>query len=765
MHKPFLEYIQNWKNIALAKGLDWEFKLNEKGISDSGWNLTAIVNGIAPPVHYLRNLGGDDKGIAFINKERPAGDKLLQKTALDKHWQELIKASTVEHLFYKRSTTSYISSGAVRPLKLLGTYCTYQSIKPWELTPEIVDKVVIIAQKIQPSNHLSNNIIGITKTLFDKNHLTINSPIHSSLLSQRVSKNDYRRSNHTKSNVDLLDDLLQRKSQSKLPEQKAFWELLRIIFTEKPSSYSDAVRFAMIKILLFTGFRVGEAVRLPADWKRIREYFDANGKSAGQFGGYSSALLLRHFAEKQQSEMSDSVALYENTQYVPDMFKDILTETLDEMVKITQPLRDTLKLQCETGRILPWYDRKQNVPVTEIYTRLTGNPFLLKLGKGESNKYISKYNENFNPAIFTQIRNYQKLIYNLEGGSTFDNGFYIFFNRLVAEKSINFIHANGSKYQESRFKWNEVYLNIGELEDYLKINLPTKLSDTKPIKLSDGELQPWELLFLIPKRAKKQMDLSSYYSVGIPDTSFLITYLGDDKSRDNLFIRYGQTIEDKSLYLTSHSLRHLQNTELFRLGVADTIITKRFNRRSVAQSYVYDHRSLAESLESIELPIEVEALLGEKSLTVAKMIKSGIASGPIVDEFKKIEKEHGELVAFEYLKVEADGFHATPYGHCINSFTVDPCPKHLECFAGCRHLTATNLPHQMNNLRNLERKFEVAIAEIQARPATTIGHENQIEHATVRLESIRKLLQTPTGQPVFPDGEDFSKTNSPRSVI
>ena len=232
-----------------------------------------------------------------------------------------------------------------------------------------------------------------------------------------------------------------------------------------------------------------------------------------------------------------------------------------------------------------------------------------------------------------------------------------------------------------------------------------------------------------------------------------------------IFKKYGQSDEDKSLFLTSHSLRHLQNTELFRLGVADTIITKRFNRHSVAQSYVYDHRSLSESLESVELPLEVEALLGEKSSTVAKMIKSGKASGPIVDEFKKIEKEHGEQAAFEYLKVEADGFHATPYGNCINSFTVDPCPKHLECFAGCRHLTATNLPHQIENLKKLERKFEVAIAEIQSRPATTIGHDNQFEHATVRLDSIRKLLQTPTGQPVFPNGEDFSVTNKPRSII
>ena len=572
-----------------------------------------------------------------------------------------------------------------------------------------------------------------------------------------------------------MNDLSQRKNQSKLPEQKAFWELIRIVFTEKPRSYTDALRFAALKVMVITGFRLGEAVRLPFDWKRSREYYDPFGKPAGELGGFSNALLLRHFAEKQQSETSDSVALHESAQYVPEMFKDILTDTLDEIVKITQPLRDTLKLQCESGLLFPWYDKSQNIPVTQLYTRLTGNPFWLEIDDSESNYFINQYRENFNPAVLVELNKHQKFIYDIGASFKLNMAMYMFFNRLVVNKKIKnpiqFRHANGSVYSKKRFKWSDVYLNIGELENYQIENLPTKISDTKSIKLTDGVLQPWELLFLLPKRALSEernngiVDVSRYYSVGIPDTSLLTNALGEIELKDSIFNKYGQSDEDKSLYLTSHSLRHLQNTELFRLGVADTIITKRFNRSSVAQSYVYDHRSLSESLESIELPLEVEALLGEKSSTVAKMIKSGKASGPIVDEFKKIEKEHGEQAAFEYLKVEADGFHATPYGHCINSFTVDPCPKHLECFAGCRHLTATNLPDQINNLRNLERKFEVAIAEIQTRPATTIGHQNQITHATVRLESIRKLLQTPAGQTVFPNGEDFSKTNNPRSVI
>jgi hypothetical protein len=300
MHKPFKEYVQNWKEIALNKEINWDIKLDDEGVSDTGWNLTSFVNGIAPPVHYLKDLGGDAKCIAIMNKEAINGQAILSKKPLDLDWQELIKASTIEHLFYKRSSTLHIAIGIIRPLKVLATYCTFLSVKPWELTPEIIDNAADIALKIQPSAQLKDVIIGIAKNLFDTNHLTINSPIFPHLLSKRINNGRDRRSKIVKSKTELLADLSQRKNQTKLPEKKAFWKLLRIIFTEKPTSYTDALRFAALKVMVITGLRVGEVVRLPADWKRTRDYYDPKGQPAGELGGYSSSLLLRHFAEKQQ---------------------------------------------------------------------------------------------------------------------------------------------------------------------------------------------------------------------------------------------------------------------------------------------------------------------------------------------------------------------------------------------------------------------------------------------------------------------------------
>jgi len=272
----------------------------------------------------------------------------------------------------------------------------------------------------------------------------------------------------------------------------------------------------------------------------------------------------------------------------------------------------------------------------------------------------------------------------------------------------------------------------------------------------------------------------------------MITNSLSGNSKLTLFETYGENDEDRALTIQPHSLRHLQNTELFRLGVVDTIITKRFNRRRVAQSYDYDHRSLVEDLEQIDLKPEVEARLGEKSATVARLIKSGKARGPIVEAFKTIQQTQGEDAALEYLRAEADGFHSTPYGHCINSFTVDPCPKHLECFTGCRHLSATDLTENRHNLVQLEIRLETAVQAIEARQqrigrssaplelntafgdqnssgltvsaqsmqtwtSSGIGMDNQLSHAKSRLAGVRKLLATPPGHQVFPDGPDLAR--------
>jgi len=771
MHKPFDAYVAYGKTLASARGLEWSFPLDSHGFSDNGWNLTEAIGARPPPTHYFRDLGLESKTLENLNQNSPNAN--FKKSPLDPDWQDLIKAAVCDNLFSKNNTTIHTVNGVIRPLKVLATYCILKhAAKPWNVTPAMVDEAVAIAVEMQKSGQLADTIIGVTKTIIDLNHLAIASPLtHALTVKKKNGSSRDRRSRIFKSQEDLLSDLEQRKHHEKLPERKAFWELVRIIFTEHPKSFSDDIRFSILKVILLTGLRVTEAVTIPHDWKRSREYFDPKGIPAGELGGYSNSMLLRHFAEKQRT--GDASQWYENIQFVPKAFEEILEETLDHVSAITQPLRDTLKLQCKTGRLLPWYSPFDLVPITELYTRLTGNPFWLKLPKNKAENFIEEYRHNYSPQVLHDLNEYQDRNYGF-GLNTLDPAVYVFFHRFIKQAShmVPLRYANGNIYSGDRINWSSVYLKIDELESFLTTKLPTKLPDVAPIKLTNGaEFQSWEFMFLTPKRSLAEernegiTDVSRCYSIGAPDSSLILTALGEALDRESIFKRYGATPEDQSLTLISHSFRHLQNTELFRLGVADTIITKRFNRRSVAQSYEYDHRQLAETLDQIDVPDALEAFLGEKATTVAKLIQTGMASGPIVEKFKYLQREQGDEFAFNFLRVEADGFHATPYGHCINSFTVDPCPKNLECFAGCNHLTATNLPENQKNLENLQHKFEVALSEIQSRPKSTIGRENQISHATVRLENIRKLLSTPTGKKAFPNGKDLSQAARYRSPL
>lgn len=792
MNSNLETFIRDARNIAESRTIPWDLQLDTEGIVIQGqaWNLTQIVGASPPPTTWLNDLGTDRKTVDLLKSSPPPGpQRTYTKRPLSCHWQDLIKACAVDQLLVRRNTCPHVVCNVVRPLRVLAT-CVANT-EPWAVTVDDVAFTIETARKVQASGKLADLIFGVVRGILDPNHLTDSGPLSPAL--ERDKKVHVRTSKFTKSMDDLRSDLDERKSAEKLPERRAFWELVRIVFTETPRSFLDLLRFAQAKTLILTGLRDGECTLLPADWKRYREYFDPADRPAGQTGGISRSLMLRHFAEKQRVVYEDSIALFETVQHVPMVFEEVLTSTLDQVVAATEPLRRTLRLQIETGRILPQFEKGEYVRAVELYTCLTGNPFVVRYPKEVRHEYVERYQREFNPSVFDELRAGQ--LKDINAGRHLEAAVYVYFHRL---NGLPLRKANGAVWDGNsggKIVWSEVYLCIDEVEKYLATQVATKQSDSTPLKLANGELPAWDLMFLMPKRALGEgrneglCDITRYCAVGRMDRAMTTVALTTGKQQ-TLFSVYGQTDEDRTLTLRPHSLRHLQNTELFRLGIADTIITKRFNRKRVAQSYDYDHRSLSEDLDQIELKPEVEMRLGEKSATVARLIKSGKARGPIVEAFGRIQRTEGEDAALDYLQAEADGFHSTPYGSCINSFMVDPCPKHLECFTGCKHLSSTDLSENRQNLVQLEARLETAVHAIEARKLPTAGQEaalqfeaggdsgthelqvamqpiekrctssigldNQLAHAKTRLAGVRKLLATPPGQLVFPDGADLS---------
>lgn len=307
---------------------------------------------------------------------------------------------------------------------------------------------------------------------------------------------------------------------------------------------------------------------------------------------------------------------------------------------------------------------------------------------------------------------------------------------------------------------------ILERQSYAKNNHPD--SDLRTFKTSSGRVVgTWQRLFLTTGAVLKlplSEPLTPDTAISTPLPARIYTALGRTLGSGSIsfFKKYGSPPEAKNLSIQPHSLRHLMNTELFRLNVADTVITHQFGRVSVAQSYEYDHRSLAEKLKFVQLPSTSCPHIppGSTQELVAKMVVSGVAAtSHLGKSFKRIQAEHGDAAAFAYLAANSDGFHVTPYGFCTNSFSINPCTRHLRCFDRCKHFAASGLPEHRETLLDLRERLVVMQHAAVSKPSRTIGRINQITHAVRLIEGVQAALDAQPQQNIFAEGVDYAALN------
>lgn len=756
MHKQFDIFVEAAKKVAEMKGVAWAIRPAPDGSlsSDSVWELNGLCGTPPPPRILLSDLGTDNASLAPLNRRlQLSGRPPVEKVSLSSAWQDLIKAAVLDQIFVRGNKARHALLGVARPLKVLATCAV--GVEPWEVSPDHVALAREIALEVQASGQLAVGVEGVVRHVIDHNHLTVHSPLLPS-----SGKRSKKPGVDSKARPDPRRELIERKSPEKLPGESAFWELVRIVFTERPKTFMDEVRFAQTKVLILCGLRIGEVCLMPLDWQRTIDHIDIDGRPAGESGGISKSLILRYFAEKRSLDDHEGTLLYPEAQHVPAIFEQPLRNALERVARLTSPLRERLRRQVATGRIFPEFESHALIPVVELYPYLSGNPFICS--DFLANQLIEKYRKSFDVDVLLEIQDRQKTL--LESGADIRNEVRIYFARIRRGRESKLPFRTHEGHALARSDYANGFFRIGDLEAFLPEVMSTKLSDMDEFRSTSELLAAHDFLFLNPKRALIEersdgiCDVTRFIGIGRVTPQDLMIGLGGRPGDGlSLFERYGETPEDKALSVDSHAFRHLQNTELYRLGIADTIITKRFGRKSVAQSYEYDHRSLAEELDAMDAPPGADDMLGPKALQALKLISAGKVAGALVDQFKMIQKTRGDDDALEFLAAEADGFHTTPYGFCINSFTVDPCPKHLECFNGCRHLSVTNLPKHRENLVRLEGQLRLAVNEIESRSSNSIGRDNQLKHAKSRLENVTKALEMQIDGRPFPNGLDLSK--------
>ena len=767
MSDVFAQFVRDAEELAKSHGLVWDCRFDpDTGKIDKRdvWDLSALAGSVVRPRKVLASFGISPSASRAI--EAVTGSRVQGVMSL--HWRELYKAIAIHDILVKGNGPGNFASNLGEGYRALAGVAG--DVHPAEITPEMAMYAYNAALAMSDSGKRGTTLKATIATWFDKSGIASARPLAQAcvpiqdikVIADRVEATKFaaRRQIDGKRPSNLRSELTDQHFAEKLPEPQILAELIRIVFTENPATYSDLIRFNAIKVLIATGLRVGELVSLPADClvenRRISLTTDF-------VGPMPLDLRLKLFAEKQGKDLRQAQYV-EGIQHVPSLLAPTVWNAVRLAREASTPLRRKLKLQRETGRLFPEWQLDELVPWSAAYSAMSG---MVRVAKDDMPAHlVTRYRESYEVGILAALREQQAISVAKNGVNSRVNDYFRRAQNNAAH-ALFLRHKDGQVHllkQQERVSKSNFYVLVSDMEAFVRTTMPTKMPDLGVGRLLEGEYYPEDRLFLYPGRALAEakhdavIDLERYFSIKSLTTSDIEMQLSAGmQDGGKIFQRYGLE-EHKLSKLNPHSLRHLQNTELFRHGVADTIITKRFNRKSTAQSYVYDHRTLAEHLDEMD-PQQAKAArnLGDNARKAFVLMREGKIQGPVVSEFKRLQKEVNDEAAFEYLNAEAGALHFTPYGFCLNSFAASPCVKHLECFNSCNHLVRTDAPEEKQTLETLKNRYMLHIGRLRDKPSMAPQYENQLRHAETRLQGIVKALEQQPGDKVFPEGSNQYK--------
>ena len=342
-------------------------------------------------------------------------------------------------------------------------------------------------KKITGNDILSNWILSISKNLIDKYFISIHSPITvlSKSLLNRQKKFDSK---------EILHNLKSRTSALKLPHREAYWELIRIIFTLEPKSYIDQIKFAQIQLLVMTGLRIGEIVKLPKDCivgpvNILKEKVYEKNEC---FGAVKEYYKLKYFAEKQISGNSTERNLEVAYYIIPPIFLEPIKRIIKLIERLSTPLRKTL-IEIENNYFPINIKNHKFISAIDVYLLITGNSNFIE-GFSERIVQIKKLDISDRYTLLEKHIEFQKNQIN----SQFTANFYEFFQKL---KKILLPYNPTSKSWISKINWWDAQFKVSDIAIYLE-SMPSKLPDLYDFTTNIGEnIKSSDFLFIYPKRA------------------------------------------------------------------------------------------------------------------------------------------------------------------------------------------------------------------------------------------------------------------------
>lgn len=202
MNEIFRNYVNRAKSIARSNEIEWRTPTDERGeiLEEFIWNVSKMAGDGAPRRIRLKNLGPDKKAFKLIN----TGEEFMAPLALP--WTDLIKSIIILNVYVDRIKPQSILESKVRPLRVVATMTGNKA--PWEVTTSDIQNVVDVLKRANQSAKLVDNIICITRTIFDQNRISNFSPVTPSVV-DKIRHNG-------RSPAVIRQHLTERKSSEKL---------------------------------------------------------------------------------------------------------------------------------------------------------------------------------------------------------------------------------------------------------------------------------------------------------------------------------------------------------------------------------------------------------------------------------------------------------------------------------------------------------------------------------------------------------------------
>lgn len=707
MDKAFHRFVKTYKNIfeAFAPPFDWSFEVNQSnGKVDKSecWIVNQLTNSKHRFNVYLNNFS------TF-----PIDRKNTDTKVISVNWQELIKAEVTRRSIEQRLAPATIRSIATA-LRIIATVAKSE---PWLVTQQNIIESHKVAMEQQPSGINATYVTNIAKDLFDTFRISKYCPIYTKLKSQKTKA---RRKVLHVAKAELND----RLNAEKLPQAEEFSDLINIL-SMKAKRQVDTILFAAIKLMLILGFRVNEVCLIPLDWKREEMQVDQFGNPVKDESGKAlKTLYIRYFAEKQ-----DEREIYEPRRVpVPLSFQAHVIKLINHIIDVTKDMRQKLIVQEATGNAQIFHDDVLSEHLT---------PFDI-------------------PPMIGAITN------DISAGV----GHHIYMprERIMKRYNVPRYHGKLKVPWGVRSNLDGEYYKAQDVQEALIKHFKTKLSNISPIVSQNGKpiLKASDALFLLPRRAKAKeasgkwyYDWSKYLFVSPLGPEQIDCALSGKGKNENIFEIY----LNKPAKLNTHSLRHLRSSELIRAQVSDMIHAKTMGRKSLAQNYEYDHRSVKESLSQLDVTEKMLIDMPIKArITLEKALDNKLG-GTIVKTFNEIQNKNGIQEAINWLSAHADAMHVTPYGACVANMVTNPCPKHLQCFMGCSHFVKDDRASSSTELHQLLNSSKKTLGSIKNKVQNGDLSKAHFNHAKNIIDNIEEVIAAPVGS------SPFNKNSNSRSYF